>query len=146
MQKSRPKKWAKMWPLEPNGVGKWGQNGLENQGFSWRVLVGSFCGNRRFTAIKRWFGRIQGSRNLCKSMKNACENWVRKRYAELNENGATMEPKWTKKVTRNRDKIGKNEKKCMQKVRPQIDAEKGQRRNDAMIDRRSHFGRPGGGG
>ena len=79
-------------------------------------------------------------------MKNACENWVRKRYAELNENGATMEPNWTKKVTRKRDKIGKNEKKCMQKVRPQIDAEKGQRRNDAMIDRRSHFGRPGGGG
>ena len=82
-------------------------------------------------------------------MKNACENWVRKRYAELNENGATMEPKWTKKVTRNRDKIGKKRKKNMQKVRRKIDAEKGQRRNEkinAMIDRGSHFWPAGGRG
>ena len=43
-------------------------------------------------------------------MKNACENWVRKKYTELNENGVTMEPKWTKKVTRNQDAIGKKEK------------------------------------
>ena len=82
-------------------------------------------------------------------MKNACENWVRERYAELNENGATMEPNWTKKVTRKRDKIGKKRKKNMQKKRPQIDAEKGQRRNEkinAMIDRRSHFWPAGGRG
>ena len=82
-------------------------------------------------------------------MKNACENWVRKRYAELNENGATMDPKWTKKVTRNRDKIGKKRKKNMQKMRHQIDAEKGQRRNEkinAMIDRGSRFWPAGGRG
>ena len=82
-------------------------------------------------------------------MKNACENWVRKRYAELNENGATLEPKWTKKVTRNRDKIGKKRKKNMQKKRPQIDAEKRPARNEkinAMIDRRSHFWPAGGRG
>jgi hypothetical protein len=82
-------------------------------------------------------------------MKNACENWIRKRYAELNENGATMEPKWAKKVIRNRDKIGKNNRKTCEKRGLQIDAEKGQRRNEkinAMIDRRSHFWPAGGRG
>jgi hypothetical protein len=82
-------------------------------------------------------------------MKNACENWVRKRYAELNENGATMEPKWTKKVTRNRDKNGKKRKKYMQKKRPQIDVEKGPARNeknDPGIDRASRFWPAGGRG
>ena len=82
-------------------------------------------------------------------MKNACENWVRKKYAELNENGAKIEPKWTKKVTRNRDKIGKKRKRDMQKVRRKIDAEKAPARNEKInpvIDRESHFGRPGGGG
>ena len=46
----------------------------------------SFC-------YKTWFGRIQGSRNQCKSMKSVRENRGRKRYVELNENGAKMEPK-----------------------------------------------------
>ena len=31
-------------------------------------------------------------------MKNACQNRVRKRYAELNENGAKMEPKWEPEI------------------------------------------------
>ena len=62
------------------------------------VLARWFCVNRRFTIVKRWFRRIQGSRNLYKSMNIACKNWVRKRYAELNENGAKMEPKWEPEI------------------------------------------------
>ena len=57
------------------------------------VLIGWFSVGRPFTVVKRWFGRIQGSRNLCKSMKHACENRIRKRNAELKDNGVKMEPK-----------------------------------------------------
>ena len=36
------------------------------------------------------FGRSQGSRNQRKSKRNACENRVRKRHAELNKNGTSI--------------------------------------------------------
>ena len=82
------------------------------------VLVGWFCVNRRFTIVKRWFRRIHGSRSLYKSMKNACENRVRKRYAELNENGAKMEPKWEPEIVEILKKTGKKASlnRCEKKV------------------------------
>ena len=49
-------------------------------------------------------------------MKNACENRVRKRYAELNENGAKMEPKWEPEIVEILKNTGK--------MHPKIDTKK----------------------
>ena len=48
----------------------------------------------QFVWVRRTILRIEGCRNLCKSMKHACGNWVRNRYAEFNENETKMEPTW----------------------------------------------------
>ena len=71
------------------------------------VLLGCFCVNHLFTIVVLWFGRIQGPRNQCKLMKNACENRTRKRYAELNENETRIEPKFELEIVN----ISKNTRK-----------------------------------
>ena len=51
-------------------------------------------------------------------MKNACENKVRKRYAELNENGAKMEPKWEPEIVEILKNTGKkaSQNRCEKRV------------------------------
>ena len=73
------------------------------------VFVGWFSVDRCFNVVKRLFGRIQGSRNLCKSRKDLGEKRVRKSYAELNENGAQIGP-------RNRQHFEKYQKKGIPKT------------------------------
>ena len=51
-------------------------------------------------------------------MKNACENKVRKRYAELNENGAKMESKWEQEIVDILKNTGKtaSQNRCEKRV------------------------------
>ena len=50
------------------------------------------------------------------TMKNACENCVRNRYVEFNENCTNMEPNGIENVIINRDKITENEKETRNKL------------------------------
>ena len=83
------------------------------------VLVGWFSVDHRFTVV---FGRIQGSRNQIKFVKNVCENRVRQRYAELSANGTKMEANSEQEIV-NIMKITEKKKY------PQIDTKKSAGRN-----------------
>ena len=61
---------------------------MENHRFSQMIFVGLFSVDHCFTIIKRWFGRIQGSRNLCR-LKTVSEKGMRNR--------TKTEPTWSRR-------------------------------------------------
>ena len=78
-------------------------------------------------------------------MNNACENRVRKRYAELNENGAKMHPKWEPEIV----EILKNTGKKASQNRCDKKGAEWNRQNVVWVPARvrlgSNFGAGGGG-
>ena len=58
------------------------------------IHVGRLCENHRSTIVPTMVFENLGFQRLIQFNENACENKVRKRYAELIVKGSKMESKW----------------------------------------------------